>query len=379
MLRQARLYYVFTDFFNSILLVFLPLFIKLFYKYSDDTFGTILLVAGFFAIGGIVLGHFMVKLLKNEKYVLMIEFILMALAIMLLYFNVNVIVVGGAVGLCYLNRMAMYTIGDNLMVEIAKQKQLAFGKLRSFGSIGWGLSFFLNGFLIVNFPRIFLLVWLVLVMIAIINMAFLPKLNREAVTSGNIKYRELFKYKNVLKYLVLSTIIYVLLYSVPPFINLRILELKGRIEIYSLITAFFVILEFVMIYFANEYRKRVHDKYYLMTIGGFLTLKMFLIYSAASAVLIYLTALFDPIIFGLILSFNAAYLKQSSAVALNGLTLNIFGVLSLLFIALSAKFSTYLMAMFDLQNLFIFYLILAVLSFILPAFFKINDYSHEEF
>ncbi|MDR1781495.1 MAG: MFS transporter [Bacilli bacterium] len=379
MILKSRLFYIFTDFFNSVLLVFLPLLLKTFFQLSDNTFGTVMLIAGFFAIAGIILSHFIVVKFKQEKYALILEFILMLIAVVAIFFNTNIVIITITTGLCYLNRMAMYTIGDNMMVEIANHNKLSFGKFRSFGSIGWGLSFLLNGYLVMNHPKLFLIVWFIFILLAIINLLFLPTLENRNKDETKVNYRLLLKYPNVLKYLIIAIIIYVLIYSVPPFINFRILELNGKVEIYSLVTAILVILEFVMIYFANEYRKRMVDKNYLITIGIFLSIKMLLISMTNIPLIIYLTALFDPIIFGLILSFNPTYIKQSCDVKLNGLVLNIFGVLSLFFIALCSKFSSSIMEYFSLKYLFIFYLILALLVIILSQLFKIKDYSQEEF
>ncbi|MDR3215600.1 MAG: MFS transporter [Bacilli bacterium] len=379
MIKNARLFYVTTDYFNSILLVFLPLFLKTFYHYDGNVFGTILFIAGLFAIGGIILGYLLVNKLKNEKDALIIEFLIMSGAILMLLFFNNIIIVSIAVGLCYLNRMAMYTIGDNMMVEIANANNLAFGKFRSFGSIGWGLSFLINGFLVMNAPYLFLIIWYIVCILAIVNLFLLPNIKKVIALKEKISLKELLLYPNAIKYLIIAIIIYVLIYSVPPFLNFRILELKGQVEVYSFITAILVIGEFLMIFFANEFRKRTKDKYYIMSIGLCLSLKMLVIFISNNPIIIYATAILDPIIFGLILPFNPAYLKVSTSVRLNGLVLNIFGVMSLLFIALCSKFSSSIMDVINLKFLFMVYLLMALLVIVLPLLFKLDNYSQKEF
>ena len=67
---KARIFYVFTDFFNGTLLTFLPFYIKTHFGFSGSEFGTILFIAGIFAILGILIGPYLINIFRKEKVVL---------------------------------------------------------------------------------------------------------------------------------------------------------------------------------------------------------------------------------------------------------------------------------------------------------------------
>lgn len=377
--QRARLYYVFTDYFNGTLLTYLPLFLKHRFQYSGSEFGTVLLVAGIFAVLGILIGPMIVNRFKKEKSVMIIEFTLMLFSIGLIAISSNFYVIILATGLCYLNRMAMYSIGDNMMADIGKEHGIPFGRFRSFGSIGWGLCFLVNGFLVINHQSWFLIVWAVATVIAIFNLIKLDEKTVQKKQASLIEIKtvkEISKYKNAIHYLIIATMMYILLQTASPFVNFMVLELGGRIEIYSTVTAALVIIEFLVMFYANEVRKKISDQQYVELIVFLLIIKMLIISFASSPYLVYGSAILDPIIFGLILPFNPDYLKASVPKKFNATILSFFGIVSLIAMALASKLAGNIMDLISTKAVFIGYLLLAVLIMLLVKVFKIKESSY---
>ncbi|MDF9866650.1 PPP family 3-phenylpropionic acid transporter [Bacilli bacterium PM5-3] len=376
--QRARLYYVFTDYFNGTLLTYLPLFLKEHYHYTGSELGTILFVAGIFAIIGILIGPPITNIFKKEKSTLIIENLLMLLAIGTIFMSDNFILVTIATGLCYLNRMAMYSIGDNLMSDIGNEHGIPFGKFRSFGSIGWGLCFLVNGFLVIKYPNYFILVWATLCVLAIINLLKLQERKKEEKQANLIDVKtvvEMSSYKNAIKYLMLVTLLYVPLQTASSFINFLILELDGKVEIFSTLTAALVIVEFLVMFFAHKLRQRLTDQQYFELIAILLICKFAIISFATSPILVYCSALFDPVIFGMILPFNPSYLKDSVPNRFNATILSFFGIISLIAMALYSKLAGNIMDIYSTKMVFIVYLGIAILVLVLTKILKIKNHK----
>lgn len=377
-LQRARLYYIFTDYFNATLLTYLPIFLKSHYNLSGSEFGRILSVAGIFAIFGILIGPVIVNRFKKQKYVIMFEFVAMMIALAMYFFTTDYYVVMLATGFCYFNRMAMYVIGDNMIADIGNARGIPFGKFRSFGSVGWGVCFLLNGFLVVNQPQWFLVVWFFIVAGAIGNLIFLQE-EPTTIEQPNIitktTIKEISKYPSAIHYLVIAPMIYILLQTVPPFANFLVIELGGKVEIYSTVVAILVIIEFVGMFYAHKVRQRMSDKRYLELVALFLIAKVAIVAFASSPILIYGSAIFDAMAFGLILPFNPDYFKASVPKKLNATIMSVFGVVALLAMAIFSEIAGNLMDFFSTRAVMIAYLILAILMLVLLRFLKIEDHK----
>ena len=90
-------------------------------------------------------------------------------------------------------------------------------------------------------------------------------------------------------------------------------------------------------------------------------------------IIIYISAIFDPFIYGLLLPFNPVYLKENTPVALNGPILSLFGVLSLLAIGAFSFLAGNLMDIFSTKAVFVAYIVVALIALALVNFLKIEN------
>lgn len=377
---KARIFYVFTDFFNGTLLTFLPFYIKTHFGFSGSEFGTILFIAGIFAILGILIGPYLINIFRKEKVVLIVEYSMMLLALFIIYFSNNFYLITLATGLAYLNRMAMYVIGDNLMSDIGDRIGVPFGKFRSFGSIGWALTFFINGYLIINHPNIFLIFWAILVVLAIINLLSIEEAKKEEKVYNLVQVetiKEISKYELARNYLFVAVIIYTLSQTVPNFINFLIIEVGGSVELYGVIFGALSIVEFIVMFNAHSIRNKLRDQQYIELIIVLYIVKLLLIVFTKNPIIIYISAIFDPFIYGLLLPFNPVFLKENTPPKLNGAILSLFGILSLLAIAGFSFIAGNLMDIFSTRAVFVAYIIVASLALLLVKFMKIDKKQKE--
>lgn len=375
---QTKLYYIFTDYFNATLLIYLPLFLKNRFNYDGSQLGTILFVAGIFAIIGILVGPRLVNKFNKEKSVIIIEFIALLLALILIMNTSNFYLIAFATGLTYLCKMAMYSIGDNFIADLSVQNDMIYAKQRSFGSIGWGLCFFLNGFLVMSYPTIFIIVWAVLIVLAIINLLLLkeePKEEKLASLVSIATFKEIAKNKKTVFYLLIIMCVYMITQTQPNFLNFFVQEIGGSVEKLSVATASFVIIEFTVMFYAQEIRKKMSDRTYLNIIVLLLMLKTGLVCIATKPILVYASVIIDPMVFGLLLPFNTLYLKESVSSKYNSTVLSIYGMASLFLIAIYSKFAGNLMNMFDSRAVFISLFILTIVLFISLQVYKIDNHN----
>lgn len=373
---KARLFYVFTDFFNGTLLTYLPFYVKTHFEYSGKEFGTLLFVAGIFAVIGILIGPYLINFFKKEKMVLIIEFSMMLLAILLISVSESYFLITLAVGMCYLNRMAMYVVGDNLMSDIGDQHGVPFGQFRSFGSVGWALCFFINGYLVINHPNIFLINWAILVFLAIINLVSIKEVPKREKVKNLVKIetiKQIFEYETARNYLFVAIVIYTLSQTVPNFINFLVEEVGGSVELYGAIFAILSIIEFIVMFNAHKIREKMKDKQYIELIIILYIAKLVLIIFTNNPILIYISAIFDPFIYGLLLPFNPVFLKENVSFSLNGAILSLFGVLSLLAIGSFSFLAGILMDMFSTRAVFVAYIVVALIALLLVKWLKIEN------
>lgn len=378
---KARIFYIFTDFFNGTLLTYLPFYVKSHYGFSGSQFGTILFVAGIFAIVGILIGPYLINIFRKEKFVLIIEYALMLLALIIIYFTNNFILITLATGLAYLNRMAMYVVGDNLMSDIGDKIGVPFGKFRSFGSIGWALCFFINGYLIINHPNIFLINWAILVILAIFNLISIEEEKKEEKVYNLVQVetiKQISTYETARNYLFIAIIIYTLSQTVPNFINFLIIEVGGSVELYGMIFGALSIVEFIMMFNAHKIRNKMRDKQYIELIIILYIVKLLLIIFTRNPLIIYLSAIFDPFIYGLLLPFNPVFLKENTPPKLNGPILSLFGILSLLAIGGFSFLAGNLMDIFSTRSVFVAYILVAVFALILVNIMKLEEKQKRE-
>ncbi len=374
---KARIFYVFTDFFNGTLLTYLPFYVKTQFDYTGSEFGTILFIAGIFAVFGILIGPYLINIFHKEKFVLIIEFAMMLLAIILINFVDNFILITLAVGMCYLNRMAMYVVGDNLMSDIGNRIGVPFGQFRSFGSVGWAACFFINGYLIINHPSLFLLNWGILVLLAIINVVSIEEEKKEEKVKNLIKVetiKQISSYETARNYLFVAVVIYTLSQTVPNFINFLVEEVGGSVELYGAIFGALSIVEFIVMFNAHTIREKINkDKLYIELIIILYIVKLLLIIFTHNPIIIYISAVIDPFIYGLLLPFNPVFLKENTPVSLNGAVLSLFGVLSLLAIGGFSFLAGNLMDIFSTRAVFVAYMLVALIALVLVKFLKIED------
>lgn len=374
-LKSARLYYVFTDYFNGTLLTYLPLYLFNKYNYSGSKYGTILLIAGLFALVGIIISPYIINIFKREKSVMIVEFTLMFLAIIVLANTNNYYVIIVAMSFIYLNRMAMYSIGDNLIEGIAKSNGLAYGKFRSFGSVGWGTCFLVNGYLVSNQPQYFLIFFAIICIGAIINLFFLSEDKKETKVSSILHpqtYRNLKIGHNAFVYLIVVSLVSICIQTSANFTNILIQDLDGRVDLYGTLTAVLVTVEFTVMFFSHNIRRKLLDQRYFELVGILLIFKMICLVFASTPTMVYLTALIDPFIFGLVLPFTPSFLKDNVAKKDSLTVFVIMGILTLVVTAVYSKISGEIMQYFNIKAVFIGYLIIACLIYIITKVFKIN-------
>mgnify|MGYP000495023064 FL=1 len=191
-----KLFYFFVDYNIGIMIVYLPVLLRNLHGIEEATIGSLFLLAGLVSIVGALTSGYIGQNIKDERKILQLGVLGLLIGALLVVSTSNLLIIALSFVFIFFVRSALYTIGDELAItHIHNSKGGDFGKVRSFGSIGWALNFFISGVLISGYPTLFIINWVVAIMFLLITTFRIPKIIVEEHT-GDFKISDV---KHIIK------------------------------------------------------------------------------------------------------------------------------------------------------------------------------------
>ncbi len=322
-----RIYYMMVDFNVGIMLVYLPVFLRSYFNFSEIQIGQLYLWAGIVSIVGSMVNGYIAQRIKDERRVVQIGALLMNGSIILLYFYHSFIFTLFIFTFLFFMRTTIYVIGDELIINyLAANPELniEFGKIRSFGSLGWGLNFLINGLVITFAPKFLIVTWFTAAILLFVASLKMPL---EIVKHENEQFSfEMFKglitNRNLMIFIICNGLFWGTINNMQTYSQFMVQDLGGSLGIYGLINSFILIVDFIVMNNSSKVNKKLGNRRYYRFIGFLLLVKYILIMLAGNPGLIYVSVLIDPFFFGLMVPFSSKYIKtiidpNSSTIALS--------------------------------------------------------------
>lgn len=319
-------------------MVYLPVLLRDYTSLGEAQIGMYFFLGGLVAIAGALLSGVIAHHIEDETNVLRYGSISVTLGILCLILSDNMMFMYLSIFLLFLQRSTIYALGDEISINYLKNKNADFGKIRSFGSIGWGANFLINGILVVYAPKLMMLEWF-MVSIVFIFLAFsLPKA-KTVKHKNNESFLTIFRVRNYVLFLIASGLMWGCITNVQTYAQFLVQDLGGNIALYGTISALAAILDFFVMQKSSSVLEKLGTYKYSLLLCLILFVKFLIIAFSNSAALIYFSIFFDPFFFGLIIPFSSQFVKKmvdssTSAMAITIVTtVNLFigSILSLVF------------------------------------------------
>lgn len=339
-MNRLRLHYFLTDYYTGLIIVFLPLLFRNILMLDEFQIGKLYLFGSIIAMLSSLINGYIAQKVKKEKYVLSI---LISSTIILLIlgsltsgaFSLIIVMFG-----LFLIRNVSYIIGDEIAITYCNMTYNAdFGKVRSFGSLGWGLNFLLNGIILIFYSKLLFFIILLVTAILLINSLFLPNLqhDKEIIKIKDIK--EILDYRNFLFFALIIILMWGVLNNMNMYIEYAISDINGSLLLFYIFNAVVLLLDFIIMNNSTKLIKRLKAKKYFLLVVLFMIIKLILITALFNNFIAIFTILFDPLFFGLFVPFIGVFIKAEMPKHLSTVSLSIIpafqnisvGVLSMVF------------------------------------------------
>ncbi len=309
-----KLYYMMVDFNVGILLVYLPVFLRSYFGFTELQIGQLYLWAGIVAIIGSMINGYIAQRISDERKVVQVGAVMMFLSIIALYINHTFMFTLFIFTFLFFMRSTIYVIGDELIINylaVNTELNIEFGKIRSFGSLGWGLNFLVNGIIITVAPKLLIVSWLtaaILLSIASLKMP-LTNVKHEAEQFDKEKFKQLLSNRSLMIFIICNGLFWGTINNMQTYSQFIVQDLGGTLGIYGLMNSIILVVDFMVMNNSTKVNDRLGNKRYYRFIGLLLLVKYIIIMFAFSPVLIYVSVLIDPFFFGLMVPFSSKYIK----------------------------------------------------------------------
>lgn len=309
-----KLYYMMVDFNVGILLVYLPVFLRSYFGFTELQIGQLYLWAGIVAIIGSMINGYIAQRISDERKVVQVGAVMMLLSIFALYLNHTFMFTLFIFTFLFFMRSTIYVIGDELIINyLAANPELniEFGKIRSFGSLGWGLNFLVNGIIITVAPKLLIVSWLtaaILLLVASLKMP-LSNVKHEAEQFDKEKFKQLLSNRSLMIFIICNGLFWGTINNMQTYSQFMVQDLGGTLGIYGLMNSIILVIDFMVMNNSTKVNDRLGNKRYYRFIGFLLLVKYIIIMFAFSPILIYVSVLIDPFFFGLMVPFSSKYIK----------------------------------------------------------------------
>ncbi len=374
-----RLYYMMVDYNVGIIFVYLPVFMRNFFGFNEIQIGKLYLWAGIIAIIGSIISALIAQKIKDERKVVRVGSIMMLLSVIMLYLNHQFSFVFFVFIFLFFMRSAIYVIGDELIINYLnahKELKIDYGKIRSFGSLGWGMNFLINGIIVSNFPKMLVISWLIGIILLILATFKMPKakvIHHETEKFEFSKIKSLFTKKNYLIFIIVNSLLWGTINNMQSYSQFMVEDLGGTLTIYGLMNSIILIVDFLVMNNSPKVNKKLGDKKYYRFVAILLLIKYGLIALAHNPTLIYISVLIDPFFFGLIVPFSSKYIKSEISTDLSTVALSLEKVFAQCFAAIGSIIFGYLYAYYGGSIVFILMAIIVIINLIVASRIKFKS------
>lgn len=373
-----KVYYMMVDFNVGILLVYLPVFLRSYLGFSELQIGQLYLWAGIVSIIGSMVNGYIAQKISDERKVVQVGSLLMILSIIGLYFYHSFIVTLFIFTFLFFMRTTIYVIGDELIINyIASKPELnaEFGKIRSFGSLGWGLNFLINGIVISIAPQFLIITWFSAAVLLLISSIMMPLVNvkHTAEKFDLSKFKILLSNRSLMLFVICNGLFWGTINNMQTYSQFMVQDLGGTLGIYGLMNSFILIVDFMVMNRSTKVNKRLGNKRYYRLIGCLLLIKYIIIMFAFSPVLIYISVLIDPFFFGLMIPFSSKYIKTIIDPSSSTIAMSMEKVLSQLSAAIGSIIFGYIYSMYGGSYVFAIMVGAIIVNLILSQFIVFEE------
>lgn len=363
-MNNLKLYWFLVDFHMGILLVYLPILLRSYTNMSEANIGTYFFLGGIVAIVGAIISGFLAHKINDETNVLRYGSITLVLGLLCLVVSSNPFFLIMSIILIFFLRSAIYAIGDEVSITYLNKTGSDFGKVRSFGSIGWGVNFVINGILVVYAPKLLLLEWII-ISIIFVYVAFKLPSTTSVKKHNNTNWLILFKNKNYVFFLIASGIMWGCITNVQIYSQFMIQDMGGSIAVYGLISAIAAILDFFIMQKSSSILEKMGSYKYSIFIVFVILIKFIIIATANNYYVIYFSIIFDPIFFGLIIPFSSQYIKKMVDKDVSAIAITFVTTLNLLLGSIFSMIFGYTYEFISPNSVFILMSFFTIISLIL--------------
>lgn len=353
-------------------MVYLPVLLREYTTLGESQIGMYFFIGGLVAIAGALLSGLVAHRIEDETNVLRYGSISVTLGILCLIFSENVMFIYLSVFLLFFQRSTMYALGDEISINYLKNKNADFGKIRSFGSIGWGCNFLINGILVVYAPKLMLLEWF-MVSIVFIFLAFkLPK-SKVVKHKNDANLLSIFRVRNYVLFLLASGLMWGCINNVQTYAQFLVQDLGGNIALYGSISALAAILDFFVMQKSSSVLEKLGTYKYSLLLCLILLVKFIIITCSNNPALIYFSILFDPFFFGLIIPFSSQFVKKMVAESTSAMAITIVTTVNLFFGSILSLVFGYVYEFISPTFVFGIMSVLALGAMLIMIFVKVKE------
>ncbi len=283
-------------------------------------------------------------------------------------------------------REPMTTIVDDLNLNSGYFDEYEYGHFRKYGSLGFGVGALLIGVMLayIDFPRLFLLISAVALVVSALILLTYNKLEKKTVVKQNFisNFKKLIKQKNYILIVIIAAISIALLDANMIYQSLRISELAG--ESYNNINEYIIIgaTTFVMA-FPEFFLMGVGDRLYnklgtkkMLILALFLLGVRFSLYAFTNSLTIFIIAtVLHSFTIVLVIPGALNYIKDNVDKNVSATAASILWILRAIIISIVIVVAGIISDTYSLKYVYILFLIVLLLPMILVAFIKSKQNS----
>lgn len=322
-MKHHKLQYYLIDFLVGTILIWIPIFLKVKLEYNSIEIGILLTISG---ITGIVftfvLANIAQKILDQRK-IFRYGIFTCIIPIFLIMLSNNFYMIMIILILINIMRYILYIITDDITINYVNQnKDIEFGKIRSYGSLGWGSNFLINYILFTINPY-FIFITIFIVSLGLFYNSFKLPISNEEKKHFKIKDGlKLLEYKNYVLFCFIIALMWSIINNATTMIEYSVIDLNGSLAIFVILSVLGTVFDMIfMNLLSSKILKKLNGrKYFLLFIGLFL-IKFSLLSLFLSPQIIYFTLLIDPIFFALMIPFLSVFIKNEINVNLSVIAL----------------------------------------------------------
>lgn len=362
-----------VDFNIGILLVYLPVFLRSNLGFTELQIGQLYLWAGIVSIIGSIVNGYIAQRISDERRVVQLGSIMMLLSVIALIFKHTFTFTLLIFTFLFFMRTTVYVIGDELIINYLQSKpelKVDFGRIRSFGSLGWGLNFFINGIIISLAPKLLVVSWISAAALLLLASVMMPLVyvKHEAEKFDRQKFKGLLANRSLMLFIVCNSLFWGTINNMQTYSQFMVQDLGGTLGIYGLMNSLILIVDFLVMNKSQVVNERLGNKRYYRFIGCLLLVKYIIIMLAFDPLLIYISVLIDPVFFGLMVPFSSKYIKSIIDPSSSTIALSMEKVLSQLMGAIGSIIFGFVYTVYGGSYVFAIMVLAIIVNLILSSF-----------